>query len=57
MYNIKVNSEKDILKNTYSHMIFDIIMNNPSRYKYMSKSKDTMSICLIELGEKNTQNK
>lgn len=31
-----------------SHMIFDIIMNNPSRYKYMSKSKDTMSICLIE---------
>lgn len=52
MYNIKVNFEKDIFKNIYSYMIFDIIMNNLSRYKYMSKSKDIMSICFIELGKK-----
>lgn len=31
-------------------MIFDIIMNNPGRYKYMSKSKETVSVCLINLG-------
>lgn len=31
-------------------MIFEIIMNNPSRYKYMSKSKETVSVCLIDLG-------
>lgn len=35
-------------------MIFDIIMNNPGRYKYMSKSKDTVSICLINLEGKET---
>ena len=33
-------------------------MNNPDRNKYMSKSKDTVSVCLIDLGEKkNTGNK
>lgn len=31
-------------------MIFEIIMNNPGRYKYMSKNKDTVSVCLIDLG-------
>lgn len=40
-------------------MVFEIIMNNPGRYKYMSKSKDTVSVCLIDLagGKKQTQNK
>lgn len=33
-------------------------MNNPGRYKYMSESKDSVSVCLIDLGGKNnTQNK
>lgn len=31
-----------------SHMILEIIMNNPDRNKYMSKSKDTVSVCLID---------
>lgn len=26
------------------HVIFEIIMNNPDRDKYMSKSKDTVSV-------------
>ena len=36
-------------------MIFEIIMNNPGRYKYMSKNKDTVSVCLIDLGGGNIQ--
>ena len=34
-------------------MIFEIIMNNPDRDQYMSKSKDTVSVRLIDLGGKN----
>ena len=33
-------------------MIFKIIMNNPYRDKHMSNSKDAVSVCLIDLGEK-----
>lgn len=33
-------------------------MNNPERDQYMSKSKDTVSVRLIDLGEKkHTQNR
>jgi hypothetical protein len=38
-------------------MIFDIIMNHPGRYKYMSNSKDTAPVCFMDLGENNIYTK
>ena len=51
---LKINKfrKNTYLNHTYSHMILEIIMNNPDRNKYMSKSKGTVSVCLIDLGEK-----
>lgn len=54
LYNTKIILKNTNLKHTYIHMVFDIIMNNPGRYKYMSKSKDTVSVCFINLGGKET---